>query len=546
MSTLDQAFIRAYNKDRRSAAAPGAASAESANNGNVAQNNAAHNTAMPHAAMPSAATANQFVNQTGTTPTQAPHEEASVSESGRWFRVDAAGNLHTRHQRMGEPVGTETANAPPAAQHSSPRATKATVDYPVTAQSPPDNAAVVQHVRHAGHRLPPYPHLHNTATAEAPEMATVSAANTGRKTLASYLAQNQAPLVSEPPEPATSPMMMVDAKTQPIFNGPVKSTVPPSNTTNNSAVSSATASNVRIDSQSTPAPSSFRAVATVTTTAASSNETAGVMEDTKPARTITQEASRSTLKMPAVGHFKTTRTDRPVVHETETAKTKFAALPFPAVWEVDSLVWPDVQNTLIADQEKAFAKIAAHLSDACRQGLQVLVVTSPTEGEGRSTIASCIARSVAQRGIQVVLIDGDLENPSLADTLNLEISQGWNDAIAEGMPLEEIAVHSLEDKLTLLPLTYGADAPKTAHIERYIGAVLDRLRESFDLIVVDATYMNSLDNRLIGSDSDETVDAMILVTDGRIDDPQQIETAVRRIKNLGISSVGIVENFTGS
>ena len=541
MSTLDQAFIRAYNKDRRSAATPGVVSAESAPTGSVAHSHPAHTTAMSQAATPLPATADQSAGPTATTQTHAQHKEPSVAESGRWFRVDSAGNLHTRHQRMGEPLTTDAGNSNAPAQPSSPRATKAMVNYPVTLPPTPDTAAATQQVRHAGHRLPPYPHLQNTSAAEAPEMAIASAVNTGRKTLASYLAQNQAPVVSEPMEPATSPMVMAEANVQPINNGPVKPTLPPSNNT-----SPEIGVTIRIDSQSTPAPSSFRAVATVNTTTASSNETSGIVEDTRPARTITQEASRSTLKMPAVGHFKSTRTDRPVVHETETAKTKFAALPFPAVWEVDSLVWPEIQNTLIADQEKAFAKIAAHLSDACRQGLQVLVVTSPIEGEGRSTIASCIARSVAQRGIQVALIDGDLENPSLADTLNLEISQGWNDAIAEGMPLEEIAVHSLEDKLTLLPLTYGADAPKTGHIERYIGAVLDRLRESFDLIVVDATYMNSLDNRLIGSDSDETVDAMILVTDGRIDDPQRIETAVRRIKNLGISSVGIVENFTGS
>jgi Mrp family chromosome partitioning ATPase len=171
-------------------------------------------------------------------------------------------------------------------------------------------------------------------------------------------------------------------------------------------------------------------------------------------------------------------------------------------------------------------------------------VTSPTQGEGRSTVASCIARSVAQRGIQVALVDGDLESPTLADSLNLDIEQGWSDALMDGVPLEEIAVHSVEDKLTLIPLTVGASASNLKRVDRYIGAMLDRLRESFDLIVIDATFMNSLDHRLVGTEAHETVDAMILVTDGRNEDQQRLDTAVRRIRNLGVSSVGIVENFT--
>jgi Mrp family chromosome partitioning ATPase len=213
---------------------------------------------------------------------------------------------------------------------------------------------------------------------------------------------------------------------------------------------------------------------------------------------------------------------------------------------VDSLTWPEIQNKLLSEQERAFSKVAAHFSDACRQGLQVLMVTSPTQGEGRSTVACCIARSVAQRGIQVALLDGDLESPSLADSLNLDIDQGWNDAIVEGLPLEEIAIHSVEDQLTLIPLTANAASPKVAHFERHIASLMQRLRESFDLIVIDTTFINSLDNRLIGTGAEETLDAIILVTDGRNEDQQRMETAIRRIKNLGISSVGIVENFSNS
>lgn len=532
MSTLDQAFIRAYNKDRRAAAnsAPNVAGAD----------NTARQAVPNTAAQPAYPTAQ--ANTATNAPAVAPSHEEAPTETGRWYRVDAAGNLHTRHQRMGE-----------AAEHvhQSPTSTANTQNQAEVVRTESSSGAMQS--RHGGHRLPPYPHMTAANTNEPAETVSAVASHTGRRTLASYLAQNQTvpspeAVASEAfmASPNDIPQIQVESPkhtpTQPIKNLAGSST-------ERMPSSSSVKTGVRVDAPAA-APASFRSAAPsqavetkpLATVAAASSP----VSDEKPARTISQEAARSTLKMPAVGHFKTTRTDRPAIQETETAKTKFAAAPFQAAWEVDSLTWPEIQSKLMSEQERAFSKVAAHFADACHQGLQVLLVTSPTEKEGRSTVASCIARSVAERGIQVALLDGDIESPALADSLNLEITQGWNDAIVEGLPLEEIAIHSIEDGLTLIPLTANESSPKLAHIDRYIAAVLERLRESFDLIVIDATYINSLDNRLIGTESNETIDAMILVTDGRIEDQQRMETAIRRIKNMGISSVGIVENFTNS
>jgi Mrp family chromosome partitioning ATPase len=535
MSTLDQAFIRAYNKDRKSSAnnAPNAAQAANvAHSDNTARTIPSPVNATAHAHPTSHASASM---------TPEMHDEAAApTEAGRWYRVDAAGNLHTRHQRMGET--SESVYQEPSASQN-----RQTTSETTRTES---NSGAIQS-RHSGHRLPPYPHMNSGANTEATETVSVAATHSGRRTLASYLAQNPTihsndSLVEDIADIPTVPSQpSISSVAKPITNlaGSATQSMP-------SPIPAKTGD--RIDSQSTPTPASLRAdtkpvnsMADVKAIASSESKSIS-FEDEKPARTISQEATRSTLKMPAVGHFRTTRTDRPAVQETETAKTKFAAVPFQAAWEVDSLSWPEIQATLLQEQDRAFSKVAAHFSDACHQGLQVLIVTSPTEEEGRSTVASCIARSVAQRGIRVALLDGDIESPSLADSLNLEIAQGWNDAIMEGLPLEEIAIHSIEDQITLIPLTANETSPKLAHIDRYIAAVLERLRESFDLIVIDATFINSLDNRLIGTEANETIDAMILVTDGRNEDQQRIETAVRRIKNLGISSVGIVENFTNT
>jgi Mrp family chromosome partitioning ATPase len=76
--------------------------------------------------------------------------------------------------------------------------------------------------------------------------------------------------------------------------------------------------------------------------------------------------------------------------------------------------------------------------------------------------------------------------------------------------------------------------------------MLKRLTESFDLVVLDVPQVNSVGSRMIGAGTSPGIDAALLVTDCRIEDSQRIDTALRRLKNLGIQSVGVVENFARS
>ncbi|HSK34455.1 MAG TPA: hypothetical protein VK903_13320, partial [Propionicimonas sp.] len=56
--------------------------------------------------------------------------------------------------------------------------------------------------------------------------------------------------------------------------------------------------------------------------------------------------------------------------------------------------------------------------------VQVLVVTSSVESEGKSTISANLAQSFAEAGRKVLLIDGDLRRPRLESYLDLEPSAG--------------------------------------------------------------------------------------------------------------------------
>ena len=54
---------------------------------------------------------------------------------------------------------------------------------------------------------------------------------------------------------------------------------------------------------------------------------------------------------------------------------------------------------------------------------QVLLVTSVSENEGKSTVAANLAISLAQKGKKVLLIDGDLKRPSQFLILGVQVKE---------------------------------------------------------------------------------------------------------------------------
>lgn len=218
------------------------------------------------------------------------------------------------------------------------------------------------------------------------------------------------------------------------------------------------------------------------------------------------------------------------------------AAPFQAVWEVDRF---DFEETLckLSAPDSPLREAGRRLQGACSEGLKVLAVTSPLREQGRSTLAVVLARMVAAAGARVVLLDGDLVRPSLADKLRLEVQLGWDEALRTGLPVEEVAVHSLADGFTVVPLVAPqmADPPRPSAAAT--AALLDRLREAFDLVIIDTGNIGCDGGWIPGAEQSGMIDAALVVEDARGDDPNAQQACLQRLRRLGIENIGIVENF---
>lgn len=216
---------------------------------------------------------------------------------------------------------------------------------------------------------------------------------------------------------------------------------------------------------------------------------------------------------------------------------------FNPVWEVDQLQWPEVCLRLIESKTDTFSQVARHLVEACQEGLQVLAVTSPQSGEGRTTVACCLAKLASSQGLKVAILDGDIDNPTLCLQTNLEIENDWCTAIVNQMALEEVAVHSIDDQLTLIPLNQPVNPDELSNDDLRISDMIRELSESFDLVILDTGSMNSPNGMLISLAEQGLISAAIAVVDHRNTTSQRVDACIRRIRQAGVTSIGVVENF---
>lgn len=66
--------------------------------------------------------------------------------------------------------------------------------------------------------------------------------------------------------------------------------------------------------------------------------------------------------------------------------------------------------------------------------LQSVVITSSIPGEGKSTTACNLAITLAQAGVRVVLVEGDLRRPRVADYMGLEGAVGLTSVLLGRAP----------------------------------------------------------------------------------------------------------------
>ena len=203
---------------------------------------------------------------------------------------------------------------------------------------------------------------------------------------------------------------------------------------------------------------------------------------------------------------------------------------------------------------EAFKAIRTALYFSNRSGdFKILQVTSPTPGDGKSTVAANLAVTMAQSGKSVLLVDTDLRRPRVQNLFGIDSKKGvaW---LLEQLPksptpeqvkelLGEVITESPIDNLSIMGAGHRPDNPSELLSSSQFDALSTALRGLFDVVIIDSPPLLAVtDPSTLAS----RVDGVLLVVRLRKNIKPLAARASRMLETLEANVIGVVVNGVGS
>ncbi|HEY3814268.1 MAG TPA: polysaccharide biosynthesis tyrosine autokinase [Caulobacteraceae bacterium] len=134
------------------------------------------------------------------------------------------------------------------------------------------------------------------------------------------------------------------------------------------------------------------------------------------------------------------------------------------------------------------------------------LVTSARPSEGKSTTALALAQNFARLGMRVLLIDGDLRNPSLHHYVSCDNTAGLSNYLIGASSLFDVVQATDRQNLFLMPCGPLPPNPAELLASGKVRGLLAKADEQFDLVVIDGPpIMGLADAPLLASVTAGTV-----------------------------------------
>lgn len=117
---------------------------------------------------------------------------------------------------------------------------------------------------------------------------------------------------------------------------------------------------------------------------------------------------------------------------------------------------------------------------------KVIVMTSSMPQEGKTTTLCNLAIAMSSTGSRVLVIEGDLRHPKLADLLGLERAVGLTSVLAGKVRLEDAIQHWTGGALDVLASGPLPPNPSELLGSKHMADMLARLRDLYDVVLIDS------------------------------------------------------------
>jgi capsular exopolysaccharide synthesis family protein len=177
------------------------------------------------------------------------------------------------------------------------------------------------------------------------------------------------------------------------------------------------------------------------------------------------------------------------------------------------------------------------------QPVTSVLISSPAQGDGKTTVATNLARAWARAGKDVILVDADLRRPRVAQRLHISEGFGLGAVLVNEIDLEHALVEPLDGefaqggRLRVLPSGDTPPNPAALLASQRMKSLIEQLSGMADFVIIDSTPL------LVVSDSlplVEVVSGVVAVARLNKTSKDALERFEQVIANAGGTLIGTV------
>jgi tyrosine-protein kinase Etk/Wzc len=169
----------------------------------------------------------------------------------------------------------------------------------------------------------------------------------------------------------------------------------------------------------------------------------------------------------------------------------------------------------------------------------IVLITGPTAGMGKSFVAANLAAVIASSGKRVLLIDADFRNGHLHRYFDIGRQDGLSDAITGTKRLEQIVHRDVIENVDFISTGTLPSNPSEVLLRPNLGTLLQSLSGLYDVVLIDGTPILAVpDSLIVGAHAG----AIYIMTRAGVTTPGEIAESIKRLSQSGLSAKGVVFN----
>lgn len=195
-------------------------------------------------------------------------------------------------------------------------------------------------------------------------------------------------------------------------------------------------------------------------------------------------------------------------------------------------------------KKEAFNTLRTNLS-FCGEDVKVIIFTSCTPDEGKSSTVMELARSVAEDGRKVLLIDADLRKSVLVGRYHARRTdkvgeiKGLTHFLSGKVKMDEVVVHTSINNLDMVFAGRTTPNPTELLGNYHFDEVIAFGRENYDLVLVDSPPLGSVIDSAVMAPK---ADGAVIVVEANKCSYRFVQEIKKQLETAGVRILGVVLN----